>query len=302
MLSIPGGYGMIHADLYKVFYYVATYKNITHAANQLFTSQPAVSKSIKKLEELTNCTLFVRSQKGVTLTSEGELLFEYVQKAFNYLISGEKMIERINNKEEGVVKIGISNTLCKYFFFPHLEKFHQVYPNISIQIMNQSSPNTFTLLDECSIDFGIISIPKNHPNFNYIGLMTVHDIFVTKNPNHVDCYPLEILADHPLMLLDKENQTRIYIDDFLKGNRLELKPEIEIGSMDFLVELAKIGIGTACVIREFVQEELSSGILHEICITPAPMPRKIGIVHKAHVPLSIAAKTFVEFLEKENVK
>lgn len=297
MFSIPGGYDMLHADLYKVFYYVATYKNITHAANQLFTTQPAVSKSIKKLESLTNCTLFVRSQKGVTLTSEGELLFEYVQKAFNYLISGEKMIEKINNKEEGVVKIGISNTLCKYFFFPHLEKFHQSYPNISIQIMNQSSPNTFALLDECSIDFGIISIPKNKPNYNYIGLMTVHDIFVTKSPNLQEQYPLEILAKHPLMLLDKENQTRIYIDDFLKRNGLELRPEIEIGSMDFLVELAKIGIGTACVIREFVQAELSSGTLYEISITPSPMPRKIGIVHKSQVPLSIAAKTFVEFLK-----
>lgn len=290
---------MISTELYKVFYYVAMYKNITHAANELFTSQSAVSKSIKKLEQLTNCTLFIRSQKGVTLTSEGEILFEYVQKAFKYLLNGEKIIEKINNKEKGIVRVGISNTLCKYFFFPHLKKFHHSYPDISIKIMNQSSPNTYSLLDEGAIDFGIVSIPKNKSSYKYIELMSLNDIFVSKEPYIKEKFPLEDLANQPLMLLDKENQTRIYIDDFLTTQGVFVNPEIEIGSMEFLIELAKIGIGTACVIKEFVTEELSNGMLYELPITPRPSPRKIGVVIKEHLPISTASKTFITFLEEE---
>lgn len=290
---------MISTELYKVFYYVAMYKNITHAANELFTSQSAVSKSIKKLEQLTNCTLFIRSQKGVTLTSEGEILFEYVQKAFKYLLNGEKIIEKINNKEKGIVRVGISNTLCKYFFFPHLKKFHHSYPDISIQIMNQSSPNTYSLLDEGAIDFGIVSIPKNKASYKYIELMSLNDIFVSKEPHLGQDFPLEDLVNQPLMLLDKENQTRIYIDDFLSKHGVFVNPEIEIGSMEFLIELAKIGIGTACVIKEFVTEELIKGMLYELPITPKPSPRKIGVVIKEHLPISTASKTFIKFLEEE---
>lgn len=290
---------MISTELYKVFYYVAMYKNITHAANELFTSQSAVSKSIKKLEQLTNCTLFIRSQKGVTLTSEGEILFEYVQKAFKYLLNGEKIIEKINNKEKGIVRVGISNTLCKYFFFPHLKKFHHSYPDISIKIMNQSSPNTYSLLDEGAIDFGIVSIPKNKSSYKYIELMSLNDIFVSKEPYIKEKFPLEDLANQPLMLLDKENQTRIYIDDFLTTQGVFVNPEIEIGSMEFLIELAKIGIGTACVIKEFVTEELLNGMLYELPIMPKPSPRKIGVVIKEHLPISTASKTFIKFLEEE---
>ena len=268
---------MLHTELYKVFYYVSIYKNISKASEVLYISQPAVSKSIKKLEQLTDCTLFIRNSKGVTLTSEGEILFEYVEKAFNYLINGEKIIEKINKKEEGIVKIGISNTLCKYFFIPYLEKFHQKYPKIKIQIINCSSPSTYKLLDDGQIDFGIVSFPVQKYDYQYTSLMTISDIFVASNkymPNIKKC-TLEQLSTHPLMLLEKENQTRIFIDNFLLSQGIELKPEIEIGSMDFLIEFAKIGIGVACVIKEFVIDDLLDNSLIELPIKPAPPKREI---------------------------
>ena len=290
---------MLHLELYRIFYYVATYKNITHAANHLFISQPAVSKSIKNLEALTNCTLFIRSRKGVSLTSEGELLLEYIQKAFYYLDGGENIIRKINNLEDGCVRIGISNTLCRYFLFPHLETFHHKYPHIAIKIMNQPTPDTCALLEEGAIDFGIISIPNYEMGYNYIKLMTVNDVFVSKKPYEQDSLPLLEISDLPIMLMEKENQTRIYIDDFFKKNGIILKPEIEIGSMEFLIELAKIGIGTACVIREFVVKELESGILYELPTTPRPSPREIGIITKEQIPISKASKRFIEYLKEE---
>lgn len=289
---------MINTELYKVFYYVAINKNISKTAEMLYISQPAISKSIKKLESLSKCTLFKRSSKGVSLTSEGEILFEYVKEAFKNIENGEKIIKKMNNLEEGIVKIGISNTLCKYYFMPVLEKFHNKYPNIKIQIINSPSPKTYLLLDEGKIDFGIISIPKSKLDYKYIELMQVHDIFVSsqKLNNSDKSMSLSELATQPLMLLEEDNQTRIYIDDFLSDNNISVAPEIQIGSMDFLIEFAKIGIGIACVIKEFVLDELKDGILHQLPISPQPDPRKIGIVQKDNIPISTAAKTFVDFL------
>lgn len=289
---------MLHTELYKVFYYVAKYNNISKAAKALYISQPAVSKSIKKLESQTGCSLFTRSSKGVTLTTEGEILFNYVETAFISLANGEKIIEKLNKKQDGIVKIGISNTLCKYYFLPHLQDFHRQYPHIKIQIVNRPSPETYQLLDEGEIDFGIISIPDIRLDYEYISLMSIQDIFVANNKYYPSNSKLKVgdLSAFSIMMIESGNQTRIYIDKFLGDNSVMLIPEIEIGSMDFLVEFAKIGIGVACVIKEFVHDDLADGTLKQLAISPEPKPRDIGLVLKKNIPLSIAAKTFIELL------
>lgn len=291
---------MINTELYRIFYYVAISKNISKAAVKLYITQPAVSKSIKKLEELSGCTLFIRSSKGVILTSEGEIIFEYVQRAFKELLSGEKIIEKLNNRTEGIVKIGISNTLCKYFFLPLLERFHKRYPGIRIQIINRPSPETYALVHEGKADFGIISIPENKLSYKYIPLMRVHDIFVIANNDEIEdkAFSIKDLEKFPLMMMENGNQTRIYVDKFLEEENIQINPEIEIGSMDFLIEFAKIGLGVACVIKEFVVDELKEGTLKELPLKKSPRPREIGILLKENFPLSIAAKTFVEFLRE----
>ena len=288
---------MINFELYKIFYYVATHRNISRTAELLYISQPAVSKSIRKLESLTNCTLFIRSQKGVTLTSEGQILYDYIQKAFFYLHGGEQAIERINRLDDGNVRIGISNTLCKYCLFPHLETFHQAYPQITIQITNQPSPVTCHLLEQGSIDFGIISVAEPKPDFRYTKLMTIHDIFVSNRPGSSERISVPELSGLPLMLMEKENQTRIFADEYMRRYGVTVNPWIEVGSMEFLVELARIGIGTACVIREFVAEELKSQVLFELPLVPAPEPREVGVITKSQLPLSKASARLIEHLE-----
>ena len=290
---------MINTELYKIFYYTALHQNISKAAEALYISQPAVSKSIKNLEDITKCTLFKRSSKGVTLTSEGEILFEYVKNAFVHLQNGEETIKKMVNMDEGVVKVGISNTLCKYFFLPHLQAFHRLYPNVKIQIINRPSPKTLELLDGGEVDFGIVSIPENRGEYSYKPLMKIHDVFVARQ-GYADGGEISLaqLAGFPLMMMESGNQTRIYIEKFLHENGADIKPEIEIGSMDFLVEFAKIGIGVACVIREFVQSELESGELCELNISPVPKGREIGLVMKRNVPVSNAAGRFVDYLSK----
>ncbi|ODA40598.1 LysR family transcriptional regulator [Desulfosporosinus sp. BG] len=290
---------MLHTELYKVFYFTAMYRSLSEAAQMLYISQPAISKSIKKLEALTGCTLFIRNSKGVTLTTEGQILYDYVKSAFETLHNGEMMLEKLKKRTEGIVKVGMSNTLCRYFFLPHLEAFHYQYPGIHIQIINRPSPDTLKLLEQGQLDFGIISIPMDKGDLEYIELMTIQDIFVAGRKYDIpDCaLPLKKLVSYPLLMMEAENLSRIHIDDYFRANQLSFTPEIEISSMDILIEFAKIGLGIASVIKSFVTEELALGILKEIPISPAIPERTIGIALKKNIPVSLASQSFIAFLK-----
>jgi DNA-binding transcriptional LysR family regulator len=289
---------MIDAELYRIFYIVAECGTVSGAAQALYVSQPAVTKSVQKLEDLTGCRLFHRSSKGVRLTTEGRILFDYVKNGFGHLENGERVLKKIRDRQQGLVRVGISNTLCKYLFIPHLETFHKKYPGIRIAVVNRTSPETLKLLEQGHIDFGIISIPMDRSRFHFRELMTIQDIFVAgrRYPELKRPHTLSELTAYPLMTMEKDNVTRAYIDAHLAANSVALQPEIEVSSLEFLVEFARIGLGIAAVIGNFVQEELENELLHEIPVTPAVPPRKVGLVTPGNLPLSIAAETFIDVI------
>ncbi|WP_105614813.1 LysR family transcriptional regulator [Vallitalea okinawensis] len=293
-------------ELYRIFYIVATHKNISRAAEALFISQPALSKSIKKLEEKMGCKLFIRSSRGVVLTKEGEILFNHVENAMSELLKGENIIHKLINNEKGLIRIGVSNALCKYFLIPHLRSFHEEFPDIKILVINKTTNDTLEMLDNGEIDFGIVSFPFMHSGYEYTELMKIHDIFVTKKVyyNELDqVVSIYNLSRYPIMLLEPDNITRQYLDKYFLDNKIEIEAEIEIGNMEFLIEFAKIGLGISAVIREFVKDDLEEGILKEIPVNPAPVSRSIGIVTHKNIPVSIASQSFISYLiNKSNMR
>lgn len=295
------GVSIMNADfeLYKVFYTVASCQNISQAAEALYISQPAVSKSIKKLEETIGVTLFSRNSRGVKLTEEGIIFYDYVKRAINEISAGEKILGKLKMKELGKIKIGINTTLCKRFLIPHLKNFIEAYPNIQIVIINKTTDETLKLLDEGVIDFGIVSYACSNGNYDLIKLLEIQDIFVAEkkywkmlNAKKQD----DIFAKGNLMLLERNNVTRSYIDKYLSENNINIVPEIEISNMDLLIDLAEIGLGITVATKEFITKELESGSLIEIPINP-PMPKRtISVVCNSKIPLSIAAQTFISFI------
>lgn len=283
-------------ELYYNFYMVSEYGSISKAAERLFISQPAVTKSIKNLEKSLGVQLFHRTSKGVNLTEEGKILYERVKNAFYEIEQGEKLIKRLKNKTLGVVKIGISNTLCKYYFMPFLKKFHEKYPNIKIEITNRTTMETLELLEKGTLDCAIVSRIGNQTNFLFEELLIIQDIFVSKDFPPKKSMKLEELEQYPMLFLEKKNATRKYIDEYLIKNQANLQIDIEISAMEFLVEFAKIGLGVASVIENFVEDELKMGTLHKWEITPMIEPRAIGLIYPKESSLSIACQTFIDFM------
>ena len=217
---------------YRIFYTVAKTGNISKAAKELYISQPAISKSIQKLEESMNCELFRRSSRGVSLTEEGELLYSHVKVAFETLALGE---DRLRNSIElgvGHLKIGVSSTLCKYMLLPYLKEFIKLYPHINISITCQSTNDTLKLLEENKIDVGLIGKPESLKNIDFYYLAEIKDIFVAtkdylRNLKARGVKEDRILQSSTIMLLDKNNMTRQYIDDYLQENHIVVQDSID---------------------------------------------------------------------------
>lgn len=291
---------------YRIFYTVAKTGNISKAAKDLYISQPAISKSIQKLEESMNCELFRRSSRGVSLTEEGELLYSHVKVAFETLALGE---DRLRNSIElgvGHLKIGVSSTLCKYMLLPYLKEFIKLYPHINISITCQSTNDTLKLLEENKIDVGLIGKPESLKNIDFYYLAEIKDIFVAtkdylRNLKARGVKEDRILQSSTIMLLDKNNMTRQYIDDYLQENHIVVQDSIDISSMDLLIEFAKISVGVACVIREFVKKELADGALIEIPLGFPIHKREVGFAYKKSVKPSKSLELFVDFYKSHEL-
>lgn len=312
---MEGVYMDQNLSLYKIFYTVASTGNISHAAEALYISQPAISKSIRKLEQSLNTTLFSRTSRGVRLTDEGALLFDYVKSAFDFIEAGEQQLKMALDLGIGHLRIGVSTTLCKYLLLPYLQRFIGLHPHIKIAIECQSTNQTLQLLEERKIDIGLIGRPERFSHIHFQPLTEIEDIFVSTRSyldnlmlrlpgssctqEHSPASIQEIAKAGTLMLLDKENMTRQYINDYLKEHAIEPNNLIEISSMDLLIDFAKISLGIACVIKKFVEKELDDGSLIQI---PLPCPihkRQVGFAWPADITPSPSVKEFLDFLDME---
>lgn len=287
-------------ELYKIFYTIAETGSISGAAKALYVTQPAVSKAIKNLEEALGLKLFERNARGVTLTSEGQVLYAHVAEAFKQLDEGEKLMKQLRERAYGAIRIGISNTLCKYYFIPHLKAFHQVYPKLKIEIVNRTSTETVKLLREGLLDCAIISEMDFSEAMTYTPLMVIQDIFVARRKPPKQVMALEDLTKEAMLLMEKKNATREHLENFLRAEGVALTVDIEISSMEFLVEFAKIGLGVASVIKEFVGEEMAQGTLHHWPLVKEVPARSLGLLSMTERHHSIACQTFMDFMAQRS--
>ncbi len=288
---------------YRIFYSVATAGNISKAAKELYISQPAISKSIQKLEDGLGCRLFSRSSRGVVLTDEGRILFDHVRAAFETLNLGEEKLKRSIELGVGHLKIGVSSTLCKYILLPYLKEFIRQNPHILISINCQSTNETMRLLEDDQIDIGLVGKPSNRKNIHFDALEEIEDVFVAtkdylRNLHARGIGRDDILSNATLMLLDKNNMTRRYIDSYFQEHQIPVQDSISISDMDLLIDFAKIGVGVACVIRSFVKNDLADGTLVEIPL-PVPIPtREVGFAYRTGMHPSRSLSGFIRFYRR----
>lgn len=290
---------MIKLDYYYIFNEVARAKNFTKAAKTLYISQPAVSQSISQLENDLGIRLFTRTSKGVTLTYEGKLLYEYTKAGLNLIKNGEQRLLDSKNLLTGHLKIGVGDTISRYYLIEYLEKFNKIYPKIKLRIINKTTLELVQMIKSGEIDLGICNLPIEDRSLEIRPIETIHDVFLAgekfkdlKN-KIIDFKELE---KYPLIMLDKRSRTRQYVESFLIKKGVKIEPEIELGSHDLLLEFAKVGLGISCVVLEYSYEHLKNKDLFQVKTKDQIPKRSIGVCTLSGVPLSSVAKRFSEIL------
>lgn len=290
----------INYELYKVFYYVATTLSFSDASKQLFISQSAVSQSIKALENKLEQTLFIRSTKRVQLTTEGEILLRHVEPAMNLIKRGETQLIDASSTG-GQIRIGASDTICRYFLVPYLERFHKEFPNAHIKVTNQTSFKCVELLEAGQVDLIVTNFPNSNLNnlYSFKQIAEFKDVFVA---NHAFSelkgkkLSFKDLLNYPILMLERQSATSEFLHSLFQQYQLDLVPEIELSSNDLLIDLAKIGLGIAfipdyCVPKK--SEDLFFVDTHETLPT-----RQLVVAYNEHVPISKVAQEFLNYFNE----
>lgn len=293
----------IDLNLYYTFYMVAKYKNITDAAQNLYVSQPAVSQTIKNLENQLGATLFIRTKKGVTLTEEAKVLYHFIEQGLTYIQNGENKFKELMNLQDGTLKIGASTTVTQHVLIPYLEKFTNHYPNIKISIINHLTSDLIQMLRNGSVDLLILNLPmKETPDIEMIPFKEVHDCLVVGAKHKAlatTTHQLTDLVQNDFIFQKSPSNTRSFLNNWLKEVNITINPKYEIVSFNLVKDLTQIGMGIGYLTKEFITTEIKNNKLYPLNITPAIPPRAIGLATlKKSIP-SFAARSFIELIKNK---
>lgn len=285
-------------SLYHIFYTVANAGTISKAAKELYISQPAISKAIQKLEQSLQVPLFTRTSRGVHLTNEGKILYTHVRTAVDALSSGEDQMRRIHDLGMGQLRIGASTTLCRYVLLPHLQGFVKAHPHIQISIDCRPTHEILGLLESGKIDVGLVGTPGSPENgLSFLTMGSIQDTFVA-TPDYLENLKMRDATSATYMLLDQANVSRQYIDPYLRAISLPVEHIWEVTTMDLLIDFAKTGLGIACVIREFVEDDLRSSNLVEVPLDVTFPRREVGFLYQEHSSAGFALGNFLRYMRE----
>ncbi|WP_240420672.1 LysR family transcriptional regulator [Paenibacillus periandrae] len=291
---------MINYELYKVFYWAAKTGSLSKAAKSLFITQPSVSHAIKQLEDSFGITLFYRNSKGVALTQEGVTLYSYIEKSQILIALAEEKMAALKNLDSGELRIGGSDSLFKHYMLPYLESYHQKHPGIKLHLNHGTTPETIAFLKEGRIDLGVVRMPIVDSQLEVMKGIQLQDCFVA-GAHYAELkgrvLSLELLLQYPIILFSRNSRVRMAITELFESYGYEIKPEIEVGSVDLLIEFARKGLGISYITKEFISKELEEGSLFEIQLDIKMPPSQVGFMIMRNMPLSNAASKFIELVK-----
>lgn len=283
----------INYDYYRVFYYVAKYQNFTHAANILVNNQPNITRTIKNLENELGCTLFVRSNRGVTLTPEGQKLYAHVRIAVEQLQAGEEELSMDKSLQSGVISIGASEVALRCFLLPVLKEYRQRYPGVRLRVINHSTTQAIAALKAGLVDIALVTTPTGKLNaLNAKNVKEIQEVAVCGGAfsciaNH--CMTLAELSAMPIVSLGKQTKTFEFYSQWFLKHGLAFAPDIETSTADQILPMVQNNLGIGFVPREFLIGEEAAHVF-QLQLKEQIPSRFICLLKRTDQSLSIASK------------
>lgn len=294
-------------EYYKIFYYVAKYENLTKAATALKTSQPAVTRTIHKLEGELGCRLFTRSKTGMKLTPEGRTFYGYVAAGCAQFFKGENDLSNLISLENGTIYISATETALHCYLFQAMEEFNSLYPNVRFKILNNSTTESVNAVKEGKVDLAFVSanLQVAKPLRMKI-LRKYRDILIAgKRFEELKAGKEELslkeLVSYPWISLTAETISRRFLNEYFEKNSLTFTPDMELATTDMILPAVKHNLGLGFIPAEFADSELESGQVFEIKVKEKLPERNIILIYDMEYPQSIAAKEFQKFLKEKEM-
>ncbi|MFV0551129.1 MAG: LysR family transcriptional regulator [Anaerorhabdus sp.] len=287
----------IKLEQYKIFNEAASTLSFSSAARNLFITQSAVSQAISQLEKELKTQLFVRMTKGVTLTREGELLFQNINQALTLITHAENQLSNLSELKEGELNIAAGDSVSEFFLAPYLSQFHDLYPNVKIKVINRTSLEINQLLKNNQVDLGFVNLPIHDESLTFNECFVIHDIFVGKNPTN-KTYTYKEISKLPLILLEESSNSRHFLNKQFAKNGIKVEPHMELGAHSLLLECVKERLGVACVIKEFSGKYLNKEVF-ELDVQPPLPTRSIGYAYLTRKSLSAPSIKFIELITRK---
>ncbi len=291
---------MVNLELYRVFYTVARCGSLTKAAEELYISQPAVSQAIKQLENQLGTPLFNRMHKGMELSKQGgELVFADVERALRLLGGVESKISELKGSATGTLRIGASETIFQYVLAEKIVEYHNLYPQVKIELLTDISPKTIEQLKTDRCDVGFLNLPVEDGEGIAItdSILVLNDVFVAGSAySQLRGKKLTIwdLQKYPLLLMEGHTVARTAIERFAEGHGVNLQPAIEVDNWGLMKQLVESGMGVGCIPREYATRRLGEGTLFELRVEPQMPSRSVGMALSKNANMSFALRAFVD--------
>lgn len=289
-------------EYYRSFYYVARLHSITKAADALFLSQPAITRSIKLLESHLGCRLFVRTSKGMQLTHEGDVLFTHVSKAFDSLIAGEHELAVASSFGDGKLEIGATETALHHFLLPKIEAFRNIRPNVYIHVTGSSTPETLRMIREGSADLAVAVSPVAPvEGITCKRLQSFHDIFIAGD-KYSDLKNRSLsaqeISNYSITTVEKGTSARSHIDKWFEEQGIIFNPAFSVRTTTAVLPFVERNLSIGIVPSMFADSLIEQDKVFRVEMTKPIPPRDILLMHKDSPNMPVICREFVEYLER----
>ena len=285
----------------KAFYYAAELKSTTKAAKALYLTQPAISHSIRHLEKHIGCKLFDRTPKGMALTREGELLFEHVSKAFNFIVSGQRKLNLVSKHAGGVLRIGVSETALHHYLLPKIEEFRSNFPDSYVHFSGTSTPQNLQRLEEGKVDLVVAVTPiEAADEIDIQKLAEFRDIFIAGSKfgelASRSISPEEIYK-YPFVAVESGTAARNHINNWFNSHGFYFSPDFSVVTSTAVLPFVEYNLAVGILPSMFAEPFIKQGNLFEVNVTPKIAPRSIVLVSKRHSQAQRLSQAFMGYFK-----
>jgi DNA-binding transcriptional LysR family regulator len=286
----------IDSRLLRAFVILARTGSFTRTARELHLSQPAVSHSIKSLEEEMRCRLLDRVGKSVNLTQAGEQFLGHARKILLEMDAARERIGELGKWGHGRLRLSTSLTACQYILPSVLREFKESFPQCVIQIEPGDTPAALELLQQNRIDLALALEPPAQTQLEFRPLFTDELQFIV-SPLHAWARANRVeraeIKRQQFILYTRTSYLSEMIEKYFRGEEIVLSTSIELGNMEAIKELVKLGLGVSILAPWVARKELTEGSLRTLPLGKRKLRRRWGILLRKGQRLALAQETFI---------